>query len=145
MAVLPNQPVRDRLNFLWEKLIRGGVAISRTAADGHLGDVSDFKIDHYTQFDFTTLKANPSHTEDPLILFEPLHVDQITQHPLIPGSTRKFHDYNTTVGNRRWKTSDRTRAVCSYIGGCIRSSKRQSDTSSADFSLLELCDIGVVE
>lgn len=142
-----SQVARERLNILWEQLICG-VAIERTPTDGHIEDVSDFKIDFHPQFDFESLPheisgpSNAASRSKALIWFKPLDQSLLDQFPS-KGSmtTQEFFDYESTKDDARWKCEDRTQAVYAYVNQCVRSRQGwKLSTLGIERSLLDYLD-----
>jgi hypothetical protein len=78
-----SQVARERLNIHWEKLVCG-VATERTPTDGHIEEISDFKIDYHPQFDFESLDISSPSIEAhsrALTWFKPLDQDAPDRFP----------------------------------------------------------------
>jgi hypothetical protein len=142
-----SQVARERLSILWEKLVCG-VATERTPTDGHIEDLSDFKIDFHPQFDFETLDILGPSIEArhrALIWFKPLAKDVLERFPC-KASTQEFFEYATTKKDPRWKLEDRTQAIYTYVNQCTRLREGRSLTTlGVEKSLLDYLNIRIVQ
>lgn len=142
-----SQVARERLNILWEKLVCG-VATERTPSDGHIEDISDFKIDFHPQFDFESLDVSGPSVEarhKALIWFKPLSED-VFEHFPCRASAQEFFEYATTKKDPRWKVEDRTQAIYTYVNQCTRLREgRGLSTLGIEKSLLDHLRIRIVK